>query len=127
MDNENKENTFQYTYCAKEHSEIQCIRQKYLPPEQDKLERLRRLDKSVSRKAMAVSVTAGILSCLLMGVGMCCCLVWGGVWFGVGIAVGLAGIAGMALNYPMYTRILRKERERIAPEILRLTDELMQE
>jgi len=124
MDNEN---TFSYTYHAREHSEIQRIRQKYLPPEQDKLETLRRLDKSASRKAMTVSLVVGILSCLMLGVGMCCCLVWGGVWFYVGIAVGLLGIAGMALNYPMYTHTVRKERERIAPEILRLTDELMQE
>jgi len=40
--------------------------------------------------------------------------------------VGLVGIILIALAYPLYNHILKKERQRIAPEILRLTDELMQ-
>ena len=43
----------------------------------------------------------------------------------VGIAVGIAGMVLVALAYPLYNRVLKKQRERIAPEILRLTDELL--
>ena len=49
----------------------------------------------------------------------------GGTAMFVGIPVGLAGIVLVALAYPVYSRILKKERQRIAPEILRLTDELL--
>ena len=43
----------------------------------------------------------------------------------VGIAAGLAGIVLVSLAYPVYCRILKKEREKLAPEEIRLTDELM--
>lgn len=126
MDKENQDNTFRYTYSAKERSEVESIRRKYLPKQEDKMEQLRRLDASVGKKGMVVSLVVGVLSCLVMGLGMCCCLVWSGVWFIPGIIIGLIGIAGVALAYPVYMYITQKERERIAPEILRLTDDLMQ-
>ncbi len=126
MDKETQENTFRYTYSAAERSEVEGIRKKYLPKEEDKMEQLRRLDASVGKKGMVISLIMGIVGCLVMGLGMCCCLVWSSVWFVPGIIIGLAGIAGVALAYPIYMHITQKERERIAPEILRLTDELMQ-
>ncbi len=52
---------------------------------------------------------------------------WAERLFVPGIAIGLAGIAGMCLAYPLYSHITRRERERLAPEILRLTDELMEQ
>ena len=67
----------------------------------------------------------GVLSALVLGVGMCCCMVWGGWLFAPGIVVGVAGIVGVSMAYPLYTKVTKRERERIAPEILRLTDELM--
>lgn len=126
MDNENQETPFHYTYSATERSEVESIRKKYLPKEADKMEQLRRLDASVGKKGMILSLIVGISGSLVMGLGMCCCLVWSGAWFIPGILIGLAGIAGVALAYPVYIRVTRKERERIAPEILRLADELMQ-
>ena len=56
---------------------------------------------------------------------MCCAMVWQGIWFIPGIVIGLAGIVVVAMAYPIYQKILKKEREKIAPEIIRLTDELM--
>lgn len=126
MDNENQEKAFRYTYSATERSEVESIRRKYLPKEEDKMEQLRRLDASVGKKGTFLSLLVGILSSLVMGLGMCCCLVWSGVWFVPGVLIGLIGIAGVALAYPVYIRVTQKERERIAPEILRLTDELLQ-
>ena len=118
-------NSFHYTYSAPEQQEVKKIREKYLPKEETKLDQLRRLDESVTKKGMAVSLVTGTLSSLILGIGMCCCMVWGGWLFIPGIVIGIVGIAGVAMAYPMYTRVTQKERERIAPEILRLTDELI--
>lgn len=120
----NNDNTFEYTYSAKEREELLKIREKYLPKGESKLDQLRRLDASVTKKGTAAALTLGIISCLVLGTGMSCCLVWAGALFVPGILVGLLGIAGICMAYPLYTRTVRKERERIAPEILRLTEEL---
>ena len=47
------------------------------------------------------------------------------VAFVAGIIIGLCGMVPVALAYPMYNRVIKKERERIAPQILRLSDELL--
>lgn len=118
--------SFEYTYSAQEQKEIKKIREKYLPPEEreTKMELLRRLDAGVNQKATAWSLVMGILSTLVMGVGMCCCLVWG--IYALGIPVGVVGIVGVSLSYPVYSWIIRRERERIAPQILKLSEELLQ-
>ena len=120
----NKE-TFSYTYSAKEQDEIRKIREKYVPKEADKMEQLRRLDQSVTQKGTAASIAVGIIGTLLLGVGMCCCMVWAESFFIVGIVVGIIGIAVVSAAYPLYSYVIKKEREKIAPEILKLTDELM--
>lgn len=125
MDNMNEKEGFSYTYSAKELAEIKNIRQKYMPKEMDKMEQLRKLDQGATQKGVAVSLAVGIIGSLLLGIGMCCTMVWAGKWFIPGIIVGVLGIAVVALAYPLYIRITQKEREKIAPEILRLTDELM--
>lgn len=118
-------NSFEYTYCAPEQEEIKRIREKYLPPEENKMEQLRRLDEGTTRKGTAVSLIVGILGILILGGGMSCCLVWGDVLMIPGILLGVAGMGIAALALPLYNRITARERERVAPEILRLTDELM--
>ena len=130
---DNREETFQYTYSAKERSEVEHIRKKYLPPEEDKMEQLRRLDRSASQKAQAWAIALGTIGALILGVGMSLAMSDFGEVLGsqrgsamlIGIIIGVAGLVLVALAYPLYNRILKKERERIAPEILRLTDELM--
>lgn len=125
--NENLKNTesFSYTYSAKQQEEIQAIRKKYLPPEEDKMEQIRRLDKSVTARGTAAALIAGILGTLVFGLGMSCCTVWADKYFVPGVITGIVGLAGAGLAYPLYSRITKKERERLAPEILRLTEELM--
>ncbi len=119
MDNNQK---FEYTYSAQKQSEIENIRRKYLPPEEDKMEKLRRLDRSVERKATVISVIVGIVGTLIMGFGMCLCLEWN--IFIPGIITGVAGMAVIAIAYPIYQYVLKKQRHKIAPEIFRLTDEI---
>ena len=125
MENKNENEVFSYTYSAKEQEEVKQIRKKYMPKESDKMEHLRRLDRGVTRKGAAVSIVMGIIGALTLGIGMCCAMVWMGQWFVPGIVIGLVGIILVSLTYPLYTHITQKEREKVAPEILRLTDELM--
>lgn len=125
MDNKHENEGFSYTYSAKEQAELQNIRKKYAPPEEDKMEHLRRLDRGVYSKASSSALAVGIIGSLLLGIGMCCAMVWKGWAFIPGIVIGLIGIGILAFAYPIYNRVLKKEREKIAPEVLRLTDELM--
>lgn len=124
---EEKRETFTYTYSAAQQEEIKRIREKYTPPtqEEDKMEQLRKLDKSVTKPGLIVALAVGIVSTLVMGVGMCCTMVWGETLFIPGIVIGVIGIIGVCLAYPLYIRITKKQRVRLAPEIMRLTDELM--
>lgn len=125
MENNHTNETFHYTYSAKEQEEVKRIRNKYIPKEEDKMEQLRRLDASVNEKATVQSIIVGMIGTLIMGIGMCCCMVWADILFVPGIVIGLAGMAVMGAAYPVYSKTLKKEREKIAPEIMRLTDELM--
>ena len=129
---DNKE--FQYTYSAKDQTEVEAIRKKYLPQQQSKLEQLRMLDHTPSKKARTCALSLGIIGSLVMGSGMSlfmselgAALKLPGTWaLIIGLIAGIAGMALIALAYPVYNRVLKKQRERIAPEILRLTEELMQ-
>lgn len=124
MENSDKEK-FSYTYSAKEQAEIKNIRKKYAESEEDKMEQLRRLDTGVTQKATMISIVIGVIGALVMGIGMSCAMVWQGIWFIPGIIIGFMGMITVSLAYPMYQKIIKKEREKIAPEIIRLTDELM--
>lgn len=122
--------SFEFTYCAKRQQEIEAIRQKYLPKEEDKMEQLRRLHSIPTQKAQAASIAMGVLGALILGTGMSLCMTELGAVFGdpamvIGILVGVLGLAMVAMAYPIYNTVLRKERQRIAPEILRLSDELL--
>ena len=121
---ENGKNSFYYTYSAKQQDEIQNIRKKYLPKEQDKMEQLRKLDRNVTKKSSGIAIVLGVVGCLLLGIGMCCTLVWMGNWFVPGVVIGIIGIVAIGVAYPLYVYITKKEREKIAPLILKLTEEL---
>ena len=131
---ENKE-SFNYTYSAKEQEELKAIRKKYVIPEQteDKMAQLRRLDAAVTQKATSVSLVFGVIGALILGMGMSLAMtdigkiigLLGGMAMLIGILIGIIGIVLVSVAYPIYNSIIKKEREKIAPEIIRLTDELM--
>ena len=116
---------FEYTYSAPAQDEVKRIRAKYLPKEVTKLDQLRALDAAVTKRGNAISIAHGILYSLVLGLGMSCCLVWAGAWFVPGIVIGCIGLAGVTATYPIYNRIVKQDREKIAPEILRLSEELI--
>ena len=130
MMDKNQNTTFQYTYSAREQARIKEIRSKYVPREENKMEQLQRLDASATQKATMYAIIVGVIGALILGTGMSLAMTelsgfLGGTAMFIGIPVGLAGLVLVALAYPVYNRVLKKEREKIAPEILRLTDELL--
>ena len=116
---------FAYTYSAPAQDEVKRIREKYLPKEVTKLDQLRALDAAVTKRGNAVSIVHGILYSLILGLGMSCCMVWAGKWFVPGILIGCIGLVGVGATYPIYQHIVKREREKVAPEILRLSEELI--
>lgn len=129
-------NTFEFTYSAKEQAEIKRIREKYTAPEKKELtsiEKLRALDNMVTKKASAAALVFGILGALILGIGMSLIMTDFAAFIGfsiqtalvVGIVLGVVGIALVVAAYPVYSEVTKNERKKIAPEIIRITDELM--
>ena len=136
MDNNNQEqNGFTYTYSAKEQAELKRIREKYTTPTEveDKMARLRRLDASVTNTAQAVALVFGVIGTLILGFGMSLIMTDFADLLGIGktmatvigIPVGVIGGILASFAYPLYHAIVKAKRKKLAPEIIRLTDELM--
>lgn len=120
-----RNDVFTYRYSAVQSREVEAIRSKYLPKEENKLEALRRLDRKVSRAGQIQGLCLGIAGALTFGVGMCFGLdvFSGGNWMAA--AICLPGALLMIPAYPVYRRMAKGTRERIAPDILRLSDEII--
>ena len=136
MDKNNQEKSgFTYTYSAKEQAELKRIREKYTAPTEteDKMARLRRLDASVTNTAQTVALVFGVIGILILGLGMSLIMTDLGEILGsykdmamvLGIIVGVIGGVLASLAYPIYNAIVKAKRKKLAPEIIRLTDELM--
>lgn len=135
MNQNDKSEAFRYTYSAKEQAELRRIREKYAPKaeKEDKMAYLRKLDASVTRTAQIVSLILGIVGTLVFGFGLSLCMTDFSGLFGidentsmlVGIIVGICGGILAGLAYPVYNAIVKHRRKKLAPEIIRLTDELM--
>ena len=135
MENNNENNGFQYTYSAKEQAELKRIRDKYTVPTEveDKMAHLRRLDASVTNTAQAVALVFGVIGTLILGLGMSLIMtelaeslgISGDAAMVIGIIVGIVGGILASLAYPIYNAIVKAKRKKLAPEIIRLTDELM--
>ena len=136
MDNNNREeNGFVYNYSAKEQAEVKRIREKYMsvPKAEDKMAHLRKLDASVTRAAQIVALIFGIVGAIILGLGMSIIMTDLSEFIGlgndmamiVGIIIGIVGGALVSIAYPIYNAIVKIKRKKIAPEIIRLTDELI--
>lgn len=76
-----------------------------------------RLKGEKTRKATATAIGAGVVFALVLGLGMCCTMVWGGILMVVGIIVGVVGIAGCMAVWPLYRSIVAKETARVSTSI----------
>ena len=118
-------NTFNYTYSAARNKEVESIRNKYIPREESKFERLKKLDLRVQMAGTIESLCFGVVGALIFGLGMCFFL---NVFAGATWLSALFMIIGsliMIPAYPIYRRIARKTKAALTPEILRLSEEIM--
>ena len=110
---------------------VEKIRSQYTEQAHTELHELKALDAKVKKPAYAFGYTYGSIGAVIMGAGMSLVMTDIGKVIGLtsalvpGIIVGLAALVLVALAYPVYNRTQKKERERIAPQILKLTDELL--
>lgn len=123
-------NQFNFKYTApteEERKEIDSIRRQYAPQTQteSKLDRLRRLNSLVKNTAIIWSLVLGIFGCLVFGVGLTMVLEWNIlIW---GIVLMVIGCVPMAIAYPVYKCLLKKYKNQYGEEILRLSEELLNE
>lgn len=122
---ENNNERFEYTYSARQQDEIERIRRKYMPKEKDEVAELKRLDAEVTRPGTIAAIALGIVGTLIFGSGMSMALVWTETMLVPGILIGIVGFAMLGVAYPVYSKITAKQREKIAPQILELTERLM--
>ena len=133
MENKDRNVSFSYVYSAEEQDEIRKIRKKYEFREENPMSKIRKLDNSVTQKATAISLVFGIIGVLIMGSGMSFIMtdlgsiigMNGNVTWILGMITGVMGLILVLLAYPMYNNVLKKEREKVASEILELTEGLM--
>ena len=118
-------NTFCYNYSAARNREVESIRRKYMPREENKLERLKRLDLRVQSAGMLEGLCLGIVGALVFGIGMCFFLdvFAGAAWLAVLFMV--IGTLLMIPAYPVCKRIAKRTKAEMTPEILRLSEEIM--
>lgn len=100
----------------------------YSPKDDSKVVALRKLDARAKLPATVFTYAFGILSALVAGVGMCLSMevigTGGAVLFVLGVVVGIVGLVGMGLNYPLYRRMLAKGKQKYAFEIMELAKEI---
>ncbi len=100
----------------------------YTPKETPKVVALRKLDAKAKLPANIFAYTFGIAAALIFGTGMC--LAMGQIGgntagsFALGIIIGIVGMAGMGLNYPVYKKLLSKGKKKYAFEIVELAKEI---
>ncbi len=117
--------TFSYQYSAERNKEVESIRKKYMPHEENKLDTLKRLDRRVQSAGTLEGLCLGVIGALVFGIGLCFGLdvFAGAAW--ISVLFMIIGTLIMIPAYPLYRRMARKVREQLTPEILRLSDEII--
>ena len=109
----------------------ESIANEYAPKKTSKVKALKKLDAKAKMPARIFGYTFGVVFALVLGVGMC--LSMGVIGDGtplmmvLGVIIGLVGIAGVSVNYPIYSKIMAKSKEKYAADIIRLANEIAAE
>lgn len=123
---ENK--VFNYSYSQDSTDEVRNIREKYIPKSSKKksqLEQLRELDSKAERRGRLLSLSVGIIFCLILGAGMSLCLMY--QLYLPGIILGLIGMAGIIAAYPIFKSVTESDRAKVASRIMELSSEILGE
>ena len=111
---------------------VQKIRTQYTEKQHTELDELKALDEKVKRSPAVFAYTFGSISAIVMGAGMSLVMTDIGATIGLanvmipGIAIGVVGLGMAALTYPIYKGMLNARRKKYAPEILKLSEKIME-
>ena len=117
-------NDFAYSYKAEEKERLEELRKKYSPGTkiQTRKEEVESLDKRAEAAGTVAALAVGIAGTLIFGIAMCLGLVWQQMI--VAVIIGLAGGGVIAAAYPLYKKQNRAKKAELAPQILRLLNEI---
>lgn len=100
----------------------------YAPKDTSKVVALRKLDTKAKLLAIIFAYTFGIIAALVTGIGMCFSMnvIGNGTstMFVLGVIIGIIGLMGMGINYPVYRKMLAKGKQKYAFEIMELAKEI---
>ena len=108
----------------------ESIAKEYAPKGNSKIVALRKLDRKAKMPATIFTYTWGVIFSLVFGTGLCFALqVLGSGFIGmmIGIIVGIIGLIGCGVNYPIYTKMLENGKKKYAYEIVELAREISEE
>lgn len=109
----------------------EAIASEYAPKDASKVTSLRKLDRKAKSKANIFAYTFGVIMALVLGIGMCLSMKIIGdgsaLMNTMGIIVGIIGIAGVSVNYPIYKKLLESGKKQYAFEIMQLAKEISEE
>ena len=103
------------------------IANEYSKKNESKVIALKKLDRKAKRPAEIFAYTNGITMTLIFGLGMCLAMKVIGNSFVLGIIIGIVGMIGVILNYPLYKRILEKSKEKYSYDIIELARQISNE
>lgn len=100
----------------------------YAPKDTSKVVALRKLDAKAKLPATIFTYTFGIIAALVTGVGMCFSMnvIGNGTttMFVLGVIIGIIGLMGMGINYPVYKKLLAHGKQKYAFDIIELAKEI---
>jgi hypothetical protein len=105
----------------------ESIAKEYAPKDSSKIVALRKLDRKAKMPATIFTYTFGIVSSLVLGTGMCFAMQVLGSGIAdmvIGIIVGILGMVGCGINYPIYKKMLENGKKKYAYEIVELAREI---
>ena len=102
----------------------ESIAKEYAPKNKSKIVALRKLDAKAKRPATIFTYTFGIISSLVLGTGMSFAMQVIGNHMILGIIIGIIGMIGCGVNYPIYKKILESGKKKYAYEIVELAREI---
>ena len=108
----------------------ESIAKEYAPKDNSKIKALRKLDNKAKLPATIFTYTFGIIFALIFGTGMCLAMqvIGEGIAFMIaGIVIGIIGMIGCGLNYPIYKKLLANGKKKYAYEIVELAKEISEE
>lgn len=100
------------------------IANEYSKKKESKVIALKKLDRKAKRPAEIFAYTNGIIMCLVLGLGMCLSMKVIGDAFVLGIVIGIIGLIGIVVNYPLYKKILASSKEKYSCDIIKLANEI---